>query len=100
MYEQYGEIREVFNLIEKRGMVFVTFVSFPPLVSIHKLDTLDWFHLILIFPISTIFEQLKGRKKLRRVHIFAIGKLMSIIRCPRKKNKTQNATVQRIRYTL
>lgn len=27
MYEKYGEIKEVFNLIEGRGMIFVTFVS-------------------------------------------------------------------------
>lgn len=44
MYEQYGEIREVFNLIEKRGMVFVTFVSFPPLV----------FYISLILSIGSI----------------------------------------------
>lgn len=36
MFEKFGEVKDVFNLIENRGMIFITFVSmFMLLLNLH-----------------------------------------------------------------
>lgn len=103
-FEQYGEIKTFFSLIEKRGMLFVTYVScfffdlshrnarsWPYSLNAQNKPSRHWV-------LSLISELQNKQSSPCKTPSWMGVRLMSIIRYPRKKREKQSAMRIKIRW--